>query len=428
MSDFAELHFEGEVYKLPVVEGTENEKALDISKMRGQSGLITIDPGYKNTGSTESAITFLDGEKGILRYRGYPIEQLAEKSSFLEVAYLIIYGELPNAEELKKWETEITYHTLIHEDFKVLLEGFPSNAHPMGVLSSCVTALTAFYPDSLDPVRSKDEVRISIVRLMAKLPTLASWAYKNEIGQPLLYPKNNMDYASNFLRMMFATPAEDFTPDPVVVSALSTLLILHADHEQNCSTSTVRIVGSSHASLYASVSAGINALWGPLHGGANQAVIEMLEAIKADGGDADKYLAKAKDKDDPFRLMGFGHRVYKNFDPRARIIKKAADDVLGKLGVNDPILEIAKKLEEAALVDPYFVERKLYPNVDFYSGIIYRALGIPTNMFTVMFALGRLPGWIGQWKEMRENNEPIGRPRQVYTGENERDYKDVGSR
>ena len=428
MSDFAELHFEGEVYKLPVVEGTENEKALDISKLRGQSGLITIDPGYKNTGSTESAITFLDGEKGILRYRGYPIEQLAEKSSFLEVAYLIIYGELPNAEKLKKWETEITYHTLIHEDFKVLLEGFPSNAHPMGVLSSCVTALTAFYPDSLDPVRSKDEVRISIVRLMAKLPTLASWAYKNEIGQPLLYPTNSMDYGSNFLRMMFATPAEDFAPDPVVVNALNTLLILHADHEQNCSTSTVRIVGSSHASLYASVSAGINALWGPLHGGANQAVIEMLEAIKADGGDADKYLAKAKDKDDPFRLMGFGHRVYKNFDPRARIIKKAADDVLGKLGVNDPILEIAKKLEESALSDPYFVERKLYPNVDFYSGIIYRALGIPTNMFTVMFALGRLPGWIGQWKEMRENNEPIGRPRQVYTGENERDYTDVSKR
>ncbi|HAQ71067.1 MAG TPA: citrate (Si)-synthase [Flavobacteriales bacterium] len=428
MSDFAELHFEGEVYKLPVVEGTENEKALDISKLRGQSGLITIDPGYKNTGSTESAITFLDGEKGILRYRGYPIEQLAEKSSFLEVAFLIIYGELPNAEELKKWETEITYHTLIHEDFKVLLEGFPSNAHPMGVLSSCVTALTAFYPDSLDPVRSKDEVRISIVRLMAKLPTLASWAYKNEIGQPLLYPKNSMDYASNFLRMMFATPAEDFDPDPVVVNALNTLLILHADHEQNCSTSTVRIVGSSHASLYASVSAGINALWGPLHGGANQAVIEMLEAIKSDGGDADKYLAKAKDKDDPFRLMGFGHRVYKNFDPRARIIKKAADDVLGKLGVNDPILEIAKKLEESALSDPYFVERKLYPNVDFYSGIIYRALRIPTNMFTVMFALGRLPGWIGQWKEMRENNEPIGRPRQVYTGENERDYTDVSKR
>ncbi|MEX2597714.1 MAG: citrate synthase [Salibacteraceae bacterium] len=428
MSDFAELHFQGEVYKLPIVEGSENEKALDISKLRAQSGLITIDPGYKNTGSTKSAITFLDGEKGILRYRGYPIEQLAESSSFLEVAYLIIYGNLPNKKELADWRTDITYHTLIHEDFKVLLEGFPSNAHPMGVLSSLVTSLTAFYPESLDPVRSAHQVRMSIVRLLAKLPTLAAWAYKNEIGQPLVYPKNNLDYTGNFLRMMFATPAEDFTPDPVVSSALNKLLILHAEHEQNCSTSTVRIVGSSHASLYASVSAGINALWGPLHGGANQAVIEMLEAIKADGGDADKYLAKAKDKDDSFRLMGFGHRVYKNFDPRARIIKKAADDVLEKLGVNDPILEIAKKLEEAALSDPYFVERKLYPNVDFYSGIIYRALGIPTNMFTVMFALGRLPGWVGQWKEMRENNEPIGRPRQVYTGENERNYIPIEKR
>lgn len=422
MSDFAELHYDGQVIKLPVMVGTEAEKALDISKLRAESGLITIDPGYKNTGSTESAITFLDGELGILRYRGYPIEQLAEKSTFLEVAYLIIYGELPSKSELEQWTSEITYHTLIHEDFKTLLEGFPSNAHPMGVISSLVTALTAFYPESLDPVRSADQVRKSIVRLLAKLPTLAAWAYKNEIGQPLLYPKNNLDYCSNFLRMMFATPAEDYAPDPVVSSALNKLLILHAEHEQNCSTSTVRIVGSSHASLYASVSAGINALWGPLHGGANQAVIEMLEAIKADGGDADKYLAKAKDKDDPFRLMGFGHRVYKNFDPRARIIKKAADDVLNKLGVNDPVLGIAKKLEEAALSDPYFVDRKLYPNVDFYSGIIYRALGIPTNMFTVMFALGRLPGWIGQWKEMRENNEPIGRPRQVYTGPNERDY------
>lgn len=422
MSEFAELHYKGDVYQLPVVEGSENEKALDISKLRGQSGLITIDPGYKNTGSTESAITFLDGEKGILRYRGYPIEQLAEKSSFLEVAYLIIYGELPTREQLSLWETDITYHTLIHEQFKVLLEGFPSNAHPMGVLSSLVTSLTAFYPKSLDPVSSAEEVRMSIVRLLAKMPTLAAWAYKNEIGQPLVYPRNDLDYNGNFLRMMFATPAEDYIPDPVVVGALNKLLILHAEHEQNCSTSTVRIVGSSHASLYASVSAGINALWGPLHGGANQAVIEMLEAIKADGGDADKYLAKAKDKDDPFRLMGFGHRVYKNFDPRARIIKKAADDVLSKLGVKDPILGIAKKLEEAALSDPYFVERKLYPNVDFYSGIIYRALGIPTNMFTVMFALGRLPGWIGQWKEMRENNEPIGRPRQIYTGQQERNY------
>ncbi len=428
MSDFAELHYNGEVIKLPVIVGTEDEKALDISKLRGQSGLITIDPGYKNTGSTKSAITFLDGEKGILRYRGYPIEQLAEKSSFLEVAYLIIYGELPSKEDLATWEKDITYHTLIHEDFKTLLEGFPSNAHPMGVLSSLVTSLTAFYPESLDPVRSADEVRMNIVRLLAKLPTLAAWAYKNEIGQPLVYPHNSLDYSGNFLRMMFATPAEDFRADLVVANALNKLLILHAEHEQNCSTSTVRIVGSSHASLYASVSAGINALWGPLHGGANQAVIEMLEAIKADGGDTAKYLAKAKDKDDPFRLMGFGHRVYKNFDPRARIIKKAADDVLSKLGVNDPILEIAKHLEEAALNDPYFVERKLYPNVDFYSGIIYRALGIPTNMFTVMFALGRLPGWIGQWKEMRENDEPIGRPRQVYTGENERDYVDLDKR
>ena len=428
MSDFAELHYNGEVIKLPAIVGTEDEKALDISKLRGQSGLITIDPGYKNTGSTKSAITFLDGEKGILRYRGYPIEQLAEKSSFLEVAYLIIYGELPSKEDLATWEKDITYHTLIHEDFKTLLEGFPSNAHPMGVLSSLVTSLTAFYPESLDPVRSADEVRMNIVRLLAKLPTLAAWAYKNEIGQPLVYPHNSLDYSGNFLRMMFATPAEDFRADLVVANALNKLLILHAEHEQNCSTSTVRIVGSSHASLYASVSAGINALWGPLHGGANQAVIEMLEAIKADGGDTAKYLAKAKDKDDPFRLMGFGHRVYKNFDPRARIIKKAADDVLSKLGVNDPILEIAKHLEEAALNDPYFVERKLYPNVDFYSGIIYRALGIPTNMFTVMFALGRLPGWIGQWKEMRENDEPIGRPRQVYTGENERDYVDLDKR
>jgi citrate synthase len=428
MPDFAELHFNGEVYKLPVVEGTENEKALDISKLRGQSGLITIDPGFKNTGSTTSSITFLDGEKGILRYRGYPIEQLAEESSFMEVAYLIIYGELPNSEQLNKWKVDITYHTLIHEDFKVLLEGFPSNAHPMGVLSSLVTSLTAFYPESLDPVRSADEVYMNIIRLVAKLPTIAAWAYKNEIGQPLMYPKNDLDYCGNFLKMMFGTPAEEFQPDPVVIKALNKLLILHADHEQNCSTSTVRVVGSSHASLYASVSAGINALWGPLHGGANQAVIEMLEAIKADGGDADKYLAKAKDKDDPFRLMGFGHRVYKNFDPRARIIKKAADDVLNKLGVNDPVLEIAKKLEEAALSDPYFVERKLYPNVDFYSGIIYRALGIPTNMFTVMFAMGRLPGWIAQWKEMRENGEPIGRPRQVYTGENERDYVAIEKR
>ncbi len=428
MAETAELHFNGEVYQIPVVKGTENEKALDISKLRGQSGLITLDAGFKNTGSTQSAITFLDGEKGILRYRGYTIEQLAENASFLEVAYLIIYGELPKAEQLEHWRNDITYHTLIHEDFKVLLEGFPSNSHPMGVLSSLVTSLTAFYPESLDPVRSSNEVDMSIIRLMAKLPTIAAWAYKNEIGQPLMYPKNDLDYCGNFLKMMFGTPAENYEPNPVVISALNKLLILHAEHEQNCSTSTVRIVGSSQASLYASVSAGINALWGPLHGGANQAVIEMLEAIKADGGDVNKYMAKAKDKNDPFRLMGFGHRVYKNFDPRARIIKKAADEVLSQLGVKDPVLEIAKGLEEVALSDPYFVDRKLYPNVDFYSGIIYRALGIPTNMFTVMFAMGRLPGWIAQWKEMRENGEPIGRPRQVYTGENAREYVSLDKR
>lgn len=427
-AETAELHFNGEVYQIPVVKGTENEKALDISKLRGQSGLITLDTGFKNTGSTQSAITFLDGEKGILRYRGYTIEQLAENASFLEVAYLIIYGELPKAEQLEHWRNDITYHTLIHEDFKVLLEGFPSNSHPMGVLSSLVTSLTAFYPESLDPVRSSNEVDMSIIRLMAKLPTIAAWAYKNEIGQPLMYPKNDLDYCGNFLKMMFGTPAENYEPNPVVISALNKLLILHAEHEQNCSTSTVRIVGSSQASLYASVSAGINALWGPLHGGANQAVIEMLEAIKADGGDVNKYMAKAKDKNDPFRLMGFGHRVYKNFDPRARIIKKAADEVLSQLGVKDPVLEIAKGLEEVALSDPYFVDRKLYPNVDFYSGIIYRALGIPTNMFTVMFAMGRLPGWIAQWKEMRENGEPIGRPRQVYTGENAREYVSLDKR
>ena len=430
MSDFAELHYKGNVYTIPVVEGSENEKALDISKLRGQSGLITLDPGFKNTGSTKSAITFLDGEEGILRYRGYPIEQLAEKSTFLEVSYLIIYGVLPTQAELNSWQSDITHRTLIHEDFKRILEGFPSNSHPMGVLSSLVTSLTAFYPDSLDPTRSSEEVKMSIVRLLAKMPTLAAWSFKNEIGHPTVYPDNKLDYTSNFLKMMFSTPAEDYEIDPVVAQALDTLLILHAEHEQNCSTSTVRIVGSSHASLYSSVSAGINALWGPLHGGANQAVIEMLEAIREDGGSGAvaKYLDKAKDKDDPFRLMGFGHRVYKNFDPRARIIKKAADNVLEKLGVNDPVLDIAKKLEEAALNDPYFVERKLYPNVDFYSGIIYRALGIPTNMFTVMFAMGRLPGWIAQWMEMRTNNEPIGRPRQVYTGETVRDYVDISNR
>tara|TARA_Y100001972_G_C7663595_1_gene335036 strand:+ start:3225 stop:4511 length:1287 start_codon:yes stop_codon:yes gene_type:complete len=428
MSEKAEIKIDGKTYELPTLVGSENEKAIDISSFRAQSGVITIDPGFKNTGSTKSAITFLDGEKGILRYRGYPIDQLAENSTFLEVAYLLIYGNLPSAEKLAGFEKDITNHTLVHEDIKKLLDGFPYTSHPMGVLSSLVTSLTAFYPMSLDPNRSAGEVNLSIIRILAKMPTFAAWAYKNQLGQPILYPDNKLDYCGNFLKMMFGLPTEDYHPEPIVVDALNKLLILHADHEQNCSTSTVRIVGSSQASLYASLSAGINALWGPLHGGANQAVIEMLEGIKQDGGDTKKWMAKAKDKDDPFRLMGFGHRVYKNFDPRAKIIKKAADEVLGKLGIQDPVLDIAKGLEEEALNDPYFVERKLYPNVDFYSGIIYRALGIPTEMFTVMFALGRLPGWIAQWKEMRENKEPIGRPRQVYVGETARDYVPVNKR
>lgn len=428
MSEKAELKVGGQTFELPIIEGTENEKAIDISKLRASSGLITIDPGFKNTGSTTSAITFLDGEKGILRYRGYAIEDLAEKASFLEVSYLLIHGELPTPQQFKQFQSEITHHTLIHEDIKNILDGFPSNSHPMGVLSSLVSSLTAFYPESLDPNRSAEEVDLSIKRLIAKMPTMAAWAYKNEIGHPANYPDNSLDYCSNFLKMMFAVPSANYEVDPVIANALDKLLILHADHEQNCSTSTVRVVGSSHASLYASIAAGISALWGPLHGGANQAVIEMLEGIKKDGGDVAKYMDKAKDKNDPFRLMGFGHRVYKNFDPRAKIIKKAADDVLEKLGINDPILEIAKGLEEVALKDEYFVERKLYPNVDFYSGIIYRAIGIPTSMFTVMFALGRLPGWIAQWKEMRENNEPIGRPRQVYTGNNLMDFKSIDNR
>ncbi|WP_181306378.1 citrate synthase [Rufibacter sp. XAAS-G3-1] len=428
MSDFAELTLEGKSYQLPIVTGTENEKAIDINALRAQTGYITLDSGYKNTGATESAITFLDGEQGILRYRGYPIEQLAEKSSFIEVAYLLIYGKLPSQEELDHFANQIKIHTLVNEDMRKILDGFPSAAHPMGILSALVSSLTAFYPESLKSNQTKEEVDLSIIRLMAKLSTIAAWSYKNSVGHPVNYPKNKLDYCSNFLHMMFAYPTEEYEINPVVVDALNKLLILHADHEQNCSTSTVRLVGSAHASLYSSVSAGISALWGPLHGGANQAVIEMLEAIKADGGDSKKYIEKAKDKNDPFRLMGFGHRVYKNFDPRATIIKKTADEVLTALGINDPILNIAMELEQAALTDPYFVERKLYPNVDFYSGIIYRAIGIPTEMFTVMFALGRLPGWIAQWKEMREAKEPIGRPRQVYTGATERDYTSISER
>jgi citrate synthase len=422
MSDSAKLFYNGQEFEFPVIIGTENEPAIDIAKLRSDTGLITIDSGFKNTGSTTSSITFLDGEEGILRYRGYRIEDLAEKSSFMEVAYLLIYGELPTQAQFGDFTKQITYHTLVHEDIKKILDGFPSNAHPMGVLSSLICSLSAFYPDSLNPNSTPEEVNLSMIRLLAKMPTFAAWAYKNKMGHPVNYPDNSLDYCSNFLKMMFALPAERYQVDPVVAKALDVLLILHADHEQNCSTSTVRMVGSSQGPIYASISAGINALWGPLHGGANQSVIEMLEAIKADGGNAKKYLDKAKDKNDPFRLMGFGHRVYKNFDPRATIIKKAADDVLAKLGIKDPVLDIAKELEYAALNDPYFVERKLYPNVDFYSGIIYRALGIPTDMFTVMFALGRLPGWIAQWKEMIQKGEPISRPRQVYNGATERDY------
>lgn len=428
MSETAKITVGGKTYELPVTTGSEQEKAIDISKLRAQSGYITIDTGFKNTGSTKSAITFLDGEKGILRYRGYPIEQLADNAEFLEVAYLLVYGELPSKAEYTLFKESITHHTLVHEDMRLFLEAYPAKAHPMGIMAASLCTLSTFYPESQDPARPTEAIDLTIHRLIAKIPTLAAWAYKNAMRHPLMYPLNKFEYCENFLYMMFANPSEKYYADPVIVSALNKLLILHADHEQNCSASTVRIVGSSQANLYASISAGVSALWGPLHGGANQAVIEMLETIKNDGGGLDKWVQKAKDKNDPFRLMGFGHRVYKNFDPRAKIIKKAADDVLSKLGVVDPVLDIAKELEEVALNDQYFIDRGLYPNVDFYSGIIYRALGIPTEMFTVMFALGRLPGWIAQWKEMMEDNQPIGRPRQIYTGENERDFTPLEKR
>jgi citrate synthase len=428
MSETAQLKIGDKTYELPVIEGTEGEKAIDISKLRDQTGYVTLDIGYKNTGATKSAITFLDGELGILKYRGYQIEELAEKSSFIEVAYLLINGELPSEQQLKEFQYEISRHTLVHEDMKKFFDGFPSKAHPMGQLSSLVCALSAFYPESLKSHQTDEEQHLSIIKMLAKMATVVSWIYKKSLGHPVIYPQNKYDYVTNFLHMTFGQRTEEIEIDPVIVSAMNTLLILHADHEQNCSTSTVRIVGSSESNIYASVSAGVSALWGPLHGGANQAVIEMLEKIKEDGGDTDKWIAKAKDKNDPFRLMGFGHRVYKNFDPRARIIKKACDDILEKLGIDDEVLEIAKKLEEVALKDPYFVERKLYPNVDFYSGIIYRALGFPTDMFTVLFALGRLPGWIAQWKEMKDNKEPIGRPRQIYTGAVNKKYTDIKNR
>ncbi|PIQ19790.1 MAG: citrate (Si)-synthase [Cytophagales bacterium CG18_big_fil_WC_8_21_14_2_50_42_9] len=428
MSDSAELIIDGKSYTLPFVVGTENEKAIDISSLRAQTGYVTLDSGYKNTGATKSAITFLDGEEGILHYRGYPIEQLAEQSTFIEVAYLLIYGNLPSQSELDTFSKQIQQNTQVPDGVRNILAGFPATAHPMGIMSALVSSLTAFYPESLNPNLSPEETDLDIVRLLGQVSTIAAWAYKHGQQQPVVEPNTNLDYCSNFLQMMFSQEGQEYQVNPVVVDALNKLLILHADHEQNCSTSTVRLVGSSHASLYSSISAGISALWGPLHGGANQEVIEMLEAIKADGGNSQKWLAKAKDKNDPFRLMGFGHRVYKNFDPRAKIIKAACDNILKNLGVNDPILNIAKELEEAALQDPYFVERKLYPNVDFYSGIIYKAIGLPNEMFTVMFILGRLPGWIAQWKELRENKEPIGRPRQIYTGATDQDYTPIASR
>ena len=427
MSDKALLQYQDKTFEFPVIQGSENELAIDIKTLRAQSGMITIDPGFKNTGSCESAITFLDGEKGILRYRGYSIEDLAEKASFLEVVYLLIFGELPKADVLAAFQKDIVAESHVDEEMKKILDGFPKSAHPMGVLASLTSALISFNPNSVN-VSSDKEMYAAIVRIVAKFPVLVAWTMRKKKGLPLDYGDDSLGYVENIHKMMFKKPSQEYIKNKVIIDALDKLLILHADHEQNCSTSTVRIVGSSHAGLFASLSAGISALWGPLHGGANQAVLEMLEAIEADGGDTKKYMAKAKDKNDSFRLMGFGHRVYKNFDPRAKIIKKAADEVLNNLGIDDPILEIAKGLEKEALEDPYFVDRKLYPNVDFYSGIIYRALGIPTEMFTVMFALGRLPGWIAQWKEMRENNEPIGRPRQVYVGENFRDFVPVENR
>ncbi|WP_035668079.1 citrate synthase [Flavobacterium sp. 83] len=421
MSKTATLEIDGKKFELPIIVGTENEVAIDINKLRDLSGAITIDPGYKNSGSCKSEITFLDGELGILRYRGYSIEDLAEKADFLEVSYLLIFGELPTKVQLEQFENDIRKYTLVNEEMKNIIDGFPKTAHPMGVLAALTSALTAFNPKSVN-VENEKEMYEAVCKTMGKFLVIATWTYRKSMGYPLNYYDNTKGYVENFMRLMFELPTEPYKASPVVIDALDRLFILHADHEQNCSTSTVRMVGSSHAGLFASISAGVSALWGPLHGGANQAVLEMLEEIHKNGGDAEKYIAKAKDKNDPFRLMGFGHRVYKNFDPRAKIIKKAANEVLATLGVEDPILAIAKKLEEAALVDEYFVSRKLYPNVDFYSGIIYRALGIPTDMFTVMFAIGRLPGWIAQWKEMRENKEPIGRPRQVYTGSPLRDF------
>ncbi|MFN8589460.1 MAG: citrate synthase [Candidatus Eisenbacteria bacterium] len=421
----ATISFDGKTMPLPVIRGSEGETGVNIEKLRAQTGMITLDPGYGNTGACRSAITFIDGDKGILRYRGYPIDQLAENASFLEVAWLLIHGELPTTAQLDEFRGNITRHTLLHENFRRFFEAFPKDAHPMPVCAASIAALTTFY----QAPETDGNVHESVVRLIAKMPTIAAYAYKHSTGQPFMYPLNQLDYASNFLRMMFGTPCEDYEVDPVLARTLDMLLILHADHEQNCSTSTVRMVGSSRANLYASVSAGISALWGPLHGGANQEVIEMLERIEAEEGSAEKFLFRAKDKNETARLMGFGHRVYKNYDPRAAILKKHCDSVLARVGVSSKLLEIAMKLEEIALKDDYFVSRKLYPNVDFYSGVIYKALGIPVNMFTVMFTMGRMPGWIAQWLEMRQDPDfRISRPRQIYTGATKRDYVPIAQR
>jgi len=428
VADRAELKVEGKTLELPVVVGTEEEKAIDIRQLRTQTGYVTLDPGYVNTGATTSAITFLDGERGILRYRGIPIEELAEKSTFVEVAYLLVYGKLPTEPELESFSTLLTRHSMLHEDMKRFFDGYPMTAHPMAILSAMVCSMSSFYPESLN-VKNREQFDVTIARLLAKMRTIAAYSYKKSIGQPFVYPKNNLSYCANFLNMMFAVPAEPYEIDEEVVRVLNMIFILHADHEQNCSTSTVRMVGSAQSNLFAAVSAGILALWGPLHGGANQEVLEMLEEIHRDGGDVSKFVALAKRKDSGFRLMGFGHRVYKNYDPRAKIIKAACDRILPRLHKNDPLLNIARTLEEAALKDPYFVERKLYPNVDFYSGIIMRAIGIPTDMFTVMFAIGRLPGWIAHWKEMMDDSTTkIARPRQIYTGPTLTHYTPIDQR
>ena len=427
--DDAVLRIGDQELELPVHDGTEGDGAIDISKLRGATGLVTLDRGFGNTAEGKSDVTFINGEEGILRYRGYPIEQLAEETSFLEVSYLLQYGELPTTAELAHYEERIRYHTMLREDMKHLFEAFPHKAHPMQILASATSALATYYPDALDPL-DEEAVDISARRLVAKAPTMIAWSYKYSVHQPYVYPDNSLDYTTNFLKMMFSVPAEEYEPDPVVTKALNMLLILHADHGQNCSSSAaVRLVGSGHANIFSSISAGIHALSGPLHGGANQAVLEMLNQIVASGDDLDTVVKRAKDKDDPFRLMGFGHRVYKNFDPRARIIKKAAEEVLDSLGVDDPLLDLAMQLEDVALRDDYFVERKLYPNVDFYSGIIYRAMGFPTEMFTVLFALGRLPGWLAQWRELSADPQArIFRPRQLYTGPAVRDLTPIDQR